>query len=34
MDEIAAHPAHYAGHDACETCHADIAGTKTASMQR
>jgi hypothetical protein len=30
MSEIAARPAHYAGHDACETCHADIAGTKAA----
>ena len=30
IDEIAARPAHYAGHDTCETCHSDIAGTKSA----
>jgi hypothetical protein len=28
--EIAARPVHFAGHDACETCHADIASTKSA----
>jgi len=28
--EIAAHPAHFAGHQTCETCHADIAQTKSA----
>lgn len=26
--EIAARQIHYAGHDACETCHSDIADTK------
>jgi hypothetical protein len=26
--EIAAHPIHFAGHDTCETCHADILDTK------
>jgi hypothetical protein len=30
MGEIAAHPVHFAGHDACETCHSDIADTKKA----
>jgi transcription elongation factor Elf1 len=24
MGEIAAHPVHFAGHQACETCHADV----------
>ncbi len=28
MGEIAAHPAKFAGHDACETCHSDIADKK------
>jgi hypothetical protein len=28
IDEIAAHPIKYAGHEACETCHSDIAETK------
>jgi Cytochrome c554 and c-prime len=28
--EIAAHPIHFAGHQTCETCHADIAQTKIA----
>ncbi len=28
MGEIAAHPIHFAGHQACETCHSDIADTK------
>ena len=30
IGEIAARPVHYAGHDTCETCHADIAETKKA----
>lgn len=28
MDEIAAHPAKFAGHEACETCHSDKAEVK------
>jgi hypothetical protein len=28
MSEIAAHPAHFAGHDACETCHTDVQDVK------
>ncbi len=28
--EIAAHPVHFAGHQTCETCHSDIAQTKSA----
>ncbi len=28
MDEIAAHPAKFAGHEACETCHSDKAEIK------
>lgn len=28
--EIAAHPLHFAGHQTCETCHADIAQTKSS----
>ncbi len=28
--EIAAHPARFAGHQTCETCHADIAGAKSS----
>jgi len=28
MDEIAAHPARFAGHEACETCHSDVADVK------
>jgi hypothetical protein len=27
--EIAAHPAKFAGHQTCETCHADVAQTKS-----
>jgi hypothetical protein len=27
--EIAAHPVHFAGHQTCETCHADVAQTKS-----
>jgi hypothetical protein len=30
LSEIAAHPLHYAGHEACEACHSDIATTKSA----
>lgn len=30
IGEIAAHPVHFAGHDACATCHSDIADTKHA----
>lgn len=30
IGEIAQHPLHYAGHEACETCHSDIATTKNA----
>ena len=26
--EAAAHPLHFAGHQSCETCHADVAQTK------
>ena len=29
IGEIAAHPIKFAGHDACETCHTDIADTKS-----
>jgi transcription elongation factor Elf1 len=28
MTEIAARPVHFAGHETCETCHADILETK------
>lgn len=28
--EIAAHPVRFAGHQTCETCHADVAQTKSA----
>ncbi len=28
IDEIAARPVHYAGHDACETCHTDVPDMK------
>ena len=28
MDEIAAHPLHFAGHQACETCHVDVLDVK------
>jgi hypothetical protein len=28
MDEIAAHAAKFAGHEACETCHSDVADLK------
>jgi transcription elongation factor Elf1 len=30
IGEIAARPVHFAGHDTCETCHADIAEAKKA----
>ena len=30
IGEIAARPLHYAGHDTCETCHADVAEAKKA----
>jgi len=30
IDEIAAHPVKYAGHDSCETCHADVLDVKKA----
>jgi hypothetical protein len=30
--EIAAKPLHFAGHQTCETCHSDVAQTKTAGM--
>jgi len=30
IGEIAARPLHYAGHNTCETCHADIAEAKKA----
>ncbi len=30
ITEIAARPEHFAGHQTCETCHADIAQTKSA----
>jgi hypothetical protein len=30
MGEIATHPAKFAGHDTCETCHADVADAKKA----
>ena len=29
LAEIAAKPIHYAGHEACETCHADVLQTKS-----
>jgi hypothetical protein len=28
LSDIAARPVHYAGHDACETCHADVLDKK------
>ena len=28
MGEIAAHPIHFAGHQACETCHGDVQDVK------
>jgi NAD-dependent dihydropyrimidine dehydrogenase PreA subunit len=28
LGDIAAHPVHFAGHQACEVCHADVAETK------
>jgi ABC-type nickel/cobalt efflux system permease component RcnA len=28
IDEIAARPMHYAGHDACESCHTDVLDAK------
>lgn len=30
IGEIAAHPAKFAGHDACETCHADVLSVKSS----
>lgn len=30
IDEIAARPIHYAGHDTCETCHSDVLDVKKA----
>lgn len=30
ITEIAAHPLHYAGHQACESCHTDVQDTKKA----
>jgi hypothetical protein len=30
IDEIAARPVHYAGHQACETCHTDVLDVKKA----
>ena len=30
ITEIAARPIHFAGHDACETCHADVLDRKNA----
>ncbi len=27
LDDLAAHPAKFAGHQTCETCHSDVAGT-------
>jgi hypothetical protein len=30
MGEIAAHPAKFAGHETCETCHSDVADKKKA----
>ena len=30
IGEIAAHPIHYAGHETCETCHADVLEVKKA----
>jgi hypothetical protein len=30
--EIAAHPIHYAGHQACETCHTDVQEMKRSGM--
>jgi hypothetical protein len=30
IGEIAQHPAKFAGHDACETCHSDVADKKKA----
>ena len=30
IDEIAAHPIHFAGHQACETCHTDVLEKKSA----
>lgn len=32
IGEIAAHPVKFAGHQACEACHSDIADTKTKGM--
>ncbi len=29
LSDIAAHPAKFAGHESCETCHSDIADTHT-----
>lgn len=30
LDEIAARPPHYAGHETCETCHTDVMDAKKA----
>lgn len=30
ITEIAAKPVHFAGHQTCETCHADVAAAKTS----
>ena len=30
ITEISQHPLHYAGHDACEACHTDVAGVKNS----
>src|ERR1039458_6613148 len=30
MGEIASHPMKYSGHEACETCHSDVADKKNA----
>lgn len=32
MDEIAAHPMKFAGHQACEQCHSDVAATHASGM--
>jgi hypothetical protein len=32
IQEIASRPIHYAGHQVCETCHSDIADTKSHGM--
>jgi hypothetical protein len=30
IGDVASHPIHYAGHDTCETCHADLLPVKSA----